>query len=511
MDIDAAVWSEWREQFEEAGADFFLLLALESPSDPAAVAAALEAALLEVATAFAQLQPRPELEFNAPLFGVWDWLRFPDRVALSASECDDLALALTEVARALERRGIGGRLRLWDRPRVEPDLEESVALACRIRVRGTRRALAGRGYTWDPDPGALAELVRAACAWAQLGDDADYSLDAGALIAMRWPAGVDVSDRVLETIARRRRAWFIAAKARGGRSMSADPYAGGLGLTAFGTRVNGDAWRAELASLTEFLRGAADSITYAYIVRGLRDWPQRPERHPRGPAQTDVAFQDLYVPDAFGVQLLDFRDRVPSVTLWRASRAGRRGTLLEATDPDAWFSEREPPHLPARAELARAPLHARDPRPAARAELLLNDACSQVQQGMFKAVNPKDPRALSDEQLEQALNDAAVARGGAHLVVTGDATGSCCAAFFTDAVECVRTRGVVGASSQRAALEQLWLSLDFSDDLAAWERRCGTRAPDTASGDHASTLRWMRPQWPARAKPPGSRDPSAPQ
>ena len=147
---------------------------------------------------------------------------------------------------------------------------------------------------------------------------------------MRWTGDGDVGEHVFDALDRRTPVTFIGTAAGGGRMFRAEAFAGRVSLSAFGACVAGDAWRGDLSALAALLRAAAASIAYAFVARGRDAWPPRPQDQPYGPAQTDEAFEDLYVPDTFGVQLLapSIAARVPRVTLWHAERLGGGATLL---------------------------------------------------------------------------------------------------------------------------------------------------------------------------------------
>ncbi len=277
MEIDPAVWEAWREEFEENGAESALTLALDSPVDPRALAGALNTALREVGAEFDKLAGRPELEYNPPLFGGWDWLRTPDGVIVTVYESDDFAL----------------------------------------------------------------------------GDDTAYSLDSGSFVRVPWRG--DAFEQIFDAVDRRQRAWLVGAARGGGRRFAAEGSAGTL--SAFGTRVTADAWQAELARLLAWLREHAGAITYARAVRGWSTWPRRAHDRPRGPGQTGEAFEDLWIPDAFGAQLLgpSFDGRVPSTSLWRTERLGA-ATLLVPAQPERWFAAGGAPRDLERARAQLAPL-----------------------------------------------------------------------------------------------------------------------------------------------------------
>jgi hypothetical protein len=143
-------------------------------------------------------------------------------------------------------------------------------------------------------------------------------------------------------------------EARGLRAIAAHSR-GGITLIVAGHRVE-EAWAREVEELSELLRAMAPDLVYAAIRRGWRvsaalhddltlydDWPTRPGYRPRGGAGTVVAFQDLFAPDAFGVQLLGAgnADRLPllgeSAAHWGSELVGE-ATLLAHVEPERWLA-----------------------------------------------------------------------------------------------------------------------------------------------------------------------------
>jgi hypothetical protein len=124
---------------------------------------------------------------------------------------------------------------------------------------------------------------------------------------------------------------------------------GGLGLAVGGADLDAGRWERALDELTSLLRENADMLAYAYIRRGSRtavfgdrldrDWPKRPNPRPRGGGWTSEAFEDVFAPDAFAVQLLGagYAGRVRDSPSYRQEPVGERATLLEHLDLPAWF------------------------------------------------------------------------------------------------------------------------------------------------------------------------------
>jgi hypothetical protein len=102
------------------------------------------------------------------------------------------------------------------------------------------------------------------------------------------------------------------------------------------------------------------------------DWPHRAGSKPRGAGFTRQAFEDLYAPDAFGVQLLGpgYAGRLPESANWREERVGSASVLLEHVDLSEWFDapfvprgqllapadQPEPPAVLAQARIELAPI-----------------------------------------------------------------------------------------------------------------------------------------------------------
>jgi hypothetical protein len=135
------------------------------------------------------------------------------------------------------------------------------------------------------------------------------------------------------------------------RSVAARAWSGGLSLVVGGAWLEAGQWKPLLAELTDFLRAQADHLAYGYIRRGWlvdeallddslpHDWPERERHQPHGIGFTKQAFDDVYAPDAFGVQLLGpgYAGRIPETARWRQGRVGTTSVILEHVDPRAWF------------------------------------------------------------------------------------------------------------------------------------------------------------------------------
>lgn len=206
-------------------------------------------------------------------------------------------------------------------------------------------------YSWRPHPDAHAAVITAADHWCrQLGEQADYDLRKGTL----GPVPFDYTD---DTAARLREAFHdnctgdlrgTLGEAR--REVGVGSYTGEIGLAMSDPTLDAGDWRPALAELTALLRDNACTIAYAYVRRGWllsvsgsldRDWPARADRAPRVGGNGRVAFEDVFAPDAYAVQLLGagYHARVPEAPSYRRSSVGSDALLLEHVDPSAWFDE----------------------------------------------------------------------------------------------------------------------------------------------------------------------------
>ncbi len=373
--ITAGVWPAWREQAEQHEEPGLPLL-IVPVGDHGAAARALGEAVREVQTAFEHAHERDR---EPPFVGEWSWLQVADGVVVVVVECDDLQAVLPAVAAALERRGVAGRFAVYDWPKVATPARTVDLLECRIRIRGTRVRRGPRSYRWQPDPAAHEAILAFAQRWCkEAGPEATLSLRKGMVGPLPVAPGEDLRGRILDAVTEREQVEMDALTAQGFRSFAARPVAGGVSLVAGGGFVG----RAMLAELTAVLRDHAALLVYGYIRRGWAlgaalsnnglpdDWPDRPKAQPRGIGFTRQAFDDVFAPDAFGVQLLgpSYASRVPQGLSWRQEQIGD-AILLEHVDPATWFdapfvpfghmvapSDRPVPELLRRARMELSPI-----------------------------------------------------------------------------------------------------------------------------------------------------------
>jgi hypothetical protein len=367
------VWREWES--ERLNDEPFVTLRFEPEGDVVAAGHAVRECLREVTDAFdARLQAAGDQLY----VGEWAWLRVSDAVLVNAIESDVLDEILLAVVRELEQRGIAGVFRL--REPVSAVAPSSIAhhLEARIRVRGRRVRHLPDDYRWLPDRGAHAAVLVAADEWCRgLPQSTSCAIRKDAFGAIPASADESLADRMTEAVDEERGVAVFCAAGTEFRAVAARSHAGSVSLVAGGPRIG---WSTALADLTAVLRELAGNVAYAYVRRGwmvgqallgswmpAEDWPWRPDHAPRRPT-TAQAFEDVYAPDAFGVQLLGpgYGDRLPDSGPWRIERLGHGSALVEHVDPPAWFGA---PFVPYNEQLPADQRPVPDALRAARSEL----------------------------------------------------------------------------------------------------------------------------------------------
>jgi hypothetical protein len=347
--IAEEIWEQWGPLAQDD--EPVMLLRFAPAGDHGLAARAVRESVLEVTDAF-QAEIDRSGDPNPPFVGEWDWLRVSDGVLVKVIECDRMQVVLPAVATALERRGVEGNFEFQDWPTAGTPPTTAHELECRVRVRGRRLRRGAGDYLWQVDPAAHAAVLETADDWCRRrGEHATYSMSKGTIGPVPVEPGEVVVDRMVEAVADRKPAEVSCLMADRFRAFAARPWSGGVSLVMGGASVEGDAWRAGVAELTNLLRDCADLLAYGFVKRGWMvgqalvsnslplDWPARLDHAPRGIGFTGEAFEDVYAPDAFGVQLLGpgYTDRLPTSTSWRQERVGGAAVLLEHGDPSAWF------------------------------------------------------------------------------------------------------------------------------------------------------------------------------
>jgi hypothetical protein len=350
--IAESVWETWRDrEANQRKPSIALLLTADVP--PEAAQAALAEATGEVMqrrVAKAEAAEPGEDEFRT---GDCSFVRVPQGVLLRIDEGpDDFEELLQGIAEGLRARGIEGRFDLYE-PEGIPELPELVDLfECHLRPEGERGAYPNGKHFWEPDEGALAQAVAAGIAWCR---DNRHGIPLALTVSLLPPvsldAGEDIERYVVEGIESARPVGVVqltSAAPDRFRTFSFRTSNGGVGMIEGGTAVRDD-WQSSVKRVTEVLRESAPWAVYGFVKRGSRrtdailgtslpsDWLEVP--HTNVLVQGRWAFEDRFVPDAFGVQLLSpgHGENVPEGRDWRVERLVSGRVLVEHVDPAAWF------------------------------------------------------------------------------------------------------------------------------------------------------------------------------
>jgi hypothetical protein len=341
--IAERVWPAWRELADEHD-EATITLFLTARCEPRTAERGLRESVLEV-----QARSGADDDFFP---GEWGWTRTPNGVVVQVTECDAFESVFPAVAEAMSGRGIEGTFDLYEPPKVATPPRIAHFLECRVRVRGERRQKEPGFYKWETDSADDAQVLALASRWCrERGPEAAQTL--ADLTAP--PVPVDPEDNVVERmadeVALRMATRLCAVSPDEFRCVAAHGATGGVALVVGGTRLDDDEWEPPLAVLRDWLGEAAEFLAYASIRRGwdvdgalldevpTYDWPRRSHRGPGGDLHTQLAFDDIYAPDAFGAQLLGpgYGGRVPDIAGWRGTKVGADSLLLEHGNAQAWF------------------------------------------------------------------------------------------------------------------------------------------------------------------------------
>jgi hypothetical protein len=347
------VWEQWRAASVEAEPSVVLILSSRASRKE----------LLAVVAASASDAFR-SLEADGAATRATDWSArqwslapAPQGVLLRIDEePDDCEVLLGRIVSGLDRRGVEGTLDLFESAGPEEVPETAHLFECRLRVRGERyRYRSGGSWGWRSDPARLAEGVDAAVAWCVANAPSSPRLLAVGLVApvVITPEG-DTLGYVqggLEAAANLGVVHLTSAAPDRFRIVAIEPSQGRISFVEGGDSVDGHGWRPSIGRLRKVLREASSWAAYGFVKRGSMTAPAQlgsslhedwcTVMHNRPLAQLGDPFEDLWAPDAFGIQLLGpgYAGRVPEGPNWHATQVGPEAVLLEHVDPEAWFAE----------------------------------------------------------------------------------------------------------------------------------------------------------------------------
>jgi hypothetical protein len=348
--IAETVWETWRQReaaFKKPA--IALLLTADAPSETALSALAKATSeVMRPRIAKADAAGPGEAEFRT---GYCSFARVPQGVLLRIDEGpDDFEGLLQGIAEGLRARGLDGEFNLYEAQGV-PELPEHVDLfECHLRLNG--KSVNSR--TWKPDPEALANAAEAGIGWCRdNGPDLPLSLVVGLLPPFVLGAEDDVRGYLREAIEGTSMigggvVQLTSSAPHRFRTFAVTASTGRGGLIEGGAATKED-WPTSARDLTGAMRASAPWTVYGFLKRGsLRidavlgtslpsDWIEIP--HMNALVQTRQAFEDQFVPDAFGAQLLSagHREHIPDGPDWKVEPLASGRVLVEHVDPAAWF------------------------------------------------------------------------------------------------------------------------------------------------------------------------------
>jgi len=237
---------------------------------------------------------------------------------------------------------------LYELPHVERPPKLTDLLETRLRVNG-ERVPQGYHQRWAADPEGLWRVAAAGVGWClENPPDRGVTLqvrtlpplpvrpadDAGALLREGLASAESLGNVVLRNI-----------DAHRFRSLAVEPSAGRVTLIDGGSAIHGDGWVDAVRELADFVRATSRDLVYGFVKRGSfteeaeAGWLLTRDRPQPAPSKRGEAFEDRYVPDAFGIQLLGpgFAGRIPAGPDWRQTELDSDRVLLEHRDLNAWL------------------------------------------------------------------------------------------------------------------------------------------------------------------------------
>lgn len=312
------------------------------------------AAVMQPRLALADAAGPGEQEFRT---GHCSLARVPEGVVLRIDEGpDDFEGLLRSIAHELDERGVEGQLSLYESEDIAQPPERIDFFECHLRLDGERvpRVIGGRncGALWKPDPAAIEAVTEIGIDWCrENAPELPLSLVVGLLPPATFAAGDDVRPyfedgiKATGTIG----ALHLTSSAPDRfRTFALKPGAGRVALLEGGPVVAED-WRSCVSRMTGAMRRFAPMAVYAYLKRGsLRlsaiyggsleaDWVEVP--HMEALRRLHEDYEDEFVPDAFGAQLLSagHQQGFPERGDWRVERLGSARVLVEHVEPALWF------------------------------------------------------------------------------------------------------------------------------------------------------------------------------
>jgi hypothetical protein len=349
--VAAGVWDRWRELERESAEPAIVLLFTSDLTNRDALLALREAAGSAIESLEQERTSRGEGE--EPRTGHWSLASVPEGVALRIDEEPDSFEGLLErIIHGLDAQGVAGRFDLYE-PAEAVELPEKLdLLECRMRVNGTRIHKRFNKYRWQPDWTALWETAEVGINWCTPGSlHLPLSLKVSLISSATLTPTDDVASYVRDGLEQTRDLGVVLLTSGSPHRFRTLAVCASRGRVSFieGGDLAARTWATSLQSLRNLMVATSERLVYGFIKRGesrwaaeeatsqIQDWPRIP--HFNAWSITAEAFEDEFVPDAFGVQMLGpgYAGRVPVGPNWRSVPAGRDRVVLEHVDPAAWF------------------------------------------------------------------------------------------------------------------------------------------------------------------------------
>jgi hypothetical protein len=368
VQVTGRVFERWREldsQFKDPS----LALLFSSPLSPSEAAQALEQAAEE---ATSELMPpeNPGPGVDEARTGNCSVMASPVGVVLQIEEGpDDFDALLGLIVAGLERRAVDGEFDLYE-PADVPEVERTIPLLeCHIRVLGARYRYPNKFHGWRPDQEALRVALEAGVGWCTRRPGAlGLSIKVHLLPRVSIVSADELETRLREAISKTAQMGVFDLSATGShwqRTVAVQPSTARVALIEGAEDMRQGRWRAAAQEMKGLLAETAGVAVYGFVKHGSKwtsaklggslgdDWPPR-----------DImlvlarAYEDLYAPDAFAIQLLGpgYAGRIPEHPHWRRVELDPEHVILEHTSPSDWFETAFAPHGG-----ARSPIHAFDP------------------------------------------------------------------------------------------------------------------------------------------------------
>lgn len=343
--VAEGVWAEWRAQERESGKPAIDLLFVGRGASEWS-ADVLRAVMMDVMVRFEVDPTKVGVGVDELSVGVWRFVDVPEGVWVAVRPKAELFRPLlTELVNALEMAGDAGEVKLYVPPEAPNLPREAELLEARVRIVGERYPIIAE--KWASRIADLDALVSAGIGWcsANVGDVA-VTLQSGGFPARMVPAVGDFVAEFSDALgpSRRRFAGLRNIGRNWFRAFAVEPRKGWMTLIAGGALLEDAGWEHELATLRAWILENAEHIAYARVRRG-RSVQAAEHGQPRIQYRAELehgddagAYEELFVPDAYGLQLVspEIDQRLRLDQSWETATVGD-SVVVQAADLNAWF------------------------------------------------------------------------------------------------------------------------------------------------------------------------------